>query len=305
MALTSPIARTVRRLPWLTLVVWLAVALFGGDAFSEAIADRSDPVRGVAIAGAWVGWAVAAIALAVTSPVSLTITRSIVPASVPVAVVCWIAGADTASAVVLLLLAGAATLLTCTAEFGNAMVQASAYGDETRLPLRPPFAYLMLVVISWVVLVAMVIAGPLLIAAGIGGPPGAFVAGVVLTVLAAIGAYVFPSRWHILSRRWLVFVPAGLAVHDHLVLAETAMLRRAEIGSIGLALADTQALDLTGPATGHAIEITAPGSTTIIKAATTRHGSVSPIHATAILISPSRPGRALAEAARRTLPVRA
>ena len=62
-------------------------------------------------------------------------------------------------------------------------------------------------------------------------------------------------RWHKLSRRWFVLVPTGVVVHDHLVLAETLMMRRNEVVGLRLAPADTEALDLTGPAAGHAVEV--------------------------------------------------
>ena len=110
-------------------------------------------------------------------------------------------------------------------------------------------------------------------------------------------------RWHRLSRRWFVIVPIGVVIHDPLVLAETVMLRRQEIAGIRLAPAGTEAADLTGPASGHAIEVSTHEPTTVIFAATPKAPRGTAIHLRACLIAPSRPGQVLHGAMRRRLPV--
>jgi hypothetical protein len=81
------------------------------------------------------------------------------------------------------------------------------------------------------------------------------------------------------------------------------MLRRSEIAALHLAPADTTAADLTGPASGHAIEIVTHESVTAILAASAHEPSGKAIHLTACLVSPSRPGHALHGAVKRRLPV--
>ena len=88
-----------------------------------------------------------------------------------------------------------------------------------------------------------------------------------MTLVAALALAVLPRRFHLLSRRFLVFVPAGLVVHDHLVLAETALFRWVEVRSVERALAGTTALDLTGGALGAAVEVTLDGEQTVVRAA--------------------------------------
>ncbi len=100
-----------------------------------------------------------------------------------------------------------------------------------------------------------------------------------------------------------MIVPIGLVIHDQLVLAETVMLRRQEIAGMRLAASDTQAADLTGPAAGHALEITTVEPVTAIFAATPKQPRGNAIHLTACLVSPTRPGLALTAAARRRLPI--
>ena len=67
--------------------------------------------------------------------------------------------------------------------------------------------------------------------------------------------------------------------------------------------ATTEAADLTGPASGHAIEVLTHESVTAILAATPAAPRGTVIHLTGCLVSPTRPGRMLAAARERNLPV--
>jgi hypothetical protein len=60
-----------------------------------------------------------------------------------------------------------------------------------------------------------------------------------------------------------------------------------------LAPADTGAADLTGPAAGFAIEVSVHEAATVLFAADREHPRGRAIHATAFLVAPTRPGRAL------------
>lgn len=286
-----------RLLPWVLRLAWVGVLVFGGNAIDDVTSGRSDPVGAVATWGAALVWVIGVAAMAVPAVVSLTATRLVVPLSIPAAVIAWSFGADAVQAALLLGFASISTVLAFSGDIGRIFVQASAYGDEDRHLLRAPAAYLLAVIITWVVWAACVLSGPLLLAVGSWA-----LGGVVSAFAAALGIWAWP-RWHRLARRWLVVVPVGLVVHDHLVLAETVMLRRQEIASVRLAPSGTEAADLTGPAAGHAIEIATVESVTAIFAATPKEPRGKAIHLTACLVSPTRPGRALAAVAKRRLPV--
>jgi hypothetical protein len=88
-------------------------------------------------------------------------------------------------------------------------------------------------------------------------------------------------------------------VHDPIVLAETLMVTSANLQSIDLALAGTEAADLTGPSGGHALEVTVREMVTALLPATRQHPTGRALHVQAFLVAPSRPGRALAAATRR------
>ena len=123
--------------------------------------------------------------------------------------------------------------------------------------------------------------------------------------MLAVAATVFVGpRWHTMARRWLVLVPAGLVVHDPLVLADTLMVRTDQIAAIGLARAETEAADLTGPASGFAVQVDTTETVSTVFAFTPREPNGRAIHMTGFLVAPSRPGAALRRAADRGLPIR-
>lgn len=284
-------------MPWLLRVAWIGVVFAAVPAIDSALADERDGVADTALAVGGVLWIVGVAAMAIPAVVSLTATRAIVPLAVPAALLAAVAGADGVPAVGLVAAACVATLLACSADLGRAFVQASAYGDEDRHVLRPPSAYLIASVLTWVIWAAALIAGPLLLA------DRRWIVGGLCVALALAGAVWAWPRWHKLSRRWIVFVPTGVVLHDHVVLAETLMLRRHEVVGLRLAPADTEALDLTGPAPGHALELSTAGAATAIMAATPSEPRGRVVHFTGCLISPTRPGRVLTAAQARRLPV--
>ncbi len=294
---TSAIERLAGAAPWVARVAWIVVAVVGGSAVEAAVDQRSSAVVWTAAIGGWTLWAVAALGLAIASVWSLTVVRVTVPLALAATIAAGVGGA---TAVDLVLLGGPALIAAAavmTAEFGRRYVQASAYGDEERFPLRLPAGTGLAAIVAWLVWAAAVITGPLLVAAE------SWVAGVVVSALALAGAVLLGPRWHRLSRRWFVLVPAGVVVHDPVVLADTFPLRTAQVASIGLAPADTQAADLTGPASGYAVELRTTESVTTVLAFTPSEPNGKAIHLRSFLIAPSRPGRALRSARERGLPM--
>jgi len=224
-------------------------------------------------------------------------TRMITPASVPAAVVTLLFGATALRGVAAI---GGAVLVTLTvfmAETGEALVQTAAYGDERRLPLRVPAAMQLPIALAWALWFTTSLAAVLLLAAD-----RPFIGLAVLAVAGALTWLVY-QRLHHFSCRWLVSVPAGVVVHDPVVLGETLMVLRANVHHAHLALADTEAADLTGPAAGHALEITVREMVQVTFPATAKHPKGTAIHAQAFLVAPSRPGRALQALAERKISV--
>jgi hypothetical protein len=295
-ASTSPasiVATGARLTPWIARAGWILVAVVGGS----AVQGRSPTVAWTTAIGAWTIWAVVALGLAIASVRSLTIVRIGAPLAIIATISAALAGADAMDAVLLGLPAAVTVLAVMAADFGRQFVQASAYGDEERFPLRAPVAAGAAAIVVWLLWAPALVAGPLLLASR------QWVAGVALTSVAVAGAVFLGPRWHRLSRRWFVLVPAGIVLHDPVVLADTLPLRTAQLAHIALAPADTQAADLTGPASGYAVEVTTTESVTAVFAFTPKEPNGRAIHLRAFLVAPTRPGAVLIAAVRRGLPV--
>jgi hypothetical protein len=266
-----------------------------GPLLTEVLSSTDDAFRLVAAVGLWAGWAVTLAATLVERTVTLTIVRTTAPTAAAAAAWAALAADDVAAwkpalGVGATVLAAALALSPLT---GDAFVNGSAYGPERRMALRPPAVALVLAPLAWMVVVAGTASGPLLLAAGRLGPGLAGLAGgLPLAVLAA-------RALHGLSRRWIVFVPAGLVVHDPLEMSDPVLFPRRAITRLGPAGTDDAALDVTGGAPGLAlrIEVDVPQSVGVRQG---RRGTEN-LEATALLVTPTRPGAVLDEARRRRI----
>jgi len=193
----------------------------------------------------------------------------------------------------------ASVLVLLAAETAEVMVQAAAYGDERRFPLRSPAATLPATVLGWVLWCGVIVGGALATI------DGRWLLGLPLVAIGiALGSALVAALYRS-TRRWLVLVPAGIVLHDPVVFAETVMVPTRDVQNCRLAPADTQAADTTGPAAGHAVEISVREMITIVLAPppSSRGATTSAIHARSFLVAPLRPGRALAAIAAAGMPV--
>ena len=297
MASVDITALSARSAAWAARVAWIVVAVFGGAALQGAVAGRSDVVRWTTAIGGWAPWGAVMLTLAIPSVRSLTIARVVAPLALPVTIGAAVGGAEAIEVATLALPAGIALFAIFTADVGRQFVQASSYGDEGRLPLRFPVAAGTAAIVTWVMWAPSIVFGPLLLAAK------SYLFGGLLSAIGLAGLILLVPRWHRFSRRWLVLVPAGLVVHDPVVLADTLMVRSDQLGGMRLAPVDTEAADLTGPASGYALEVQSLETVTTVFAFTPQDPGGKAIHMTGFLISPSRPGEALAAAANRGIPL--
>jgi hypothetical protein len=287
---------------WATAIAWLVLPFVAGPSFGDALDPRSRSVQLVATIGLWGFWAIGLVAALVPSTVSLTAIRVLAPASIGAAA--WAAlvvphGASAPESVALGMTT-LATVIALSAPVGDRMVNGSSYGDERRMPLRPPGVLLLgPLELTWLVVVAGIVAGPMLLAAHqwITGA----VALVVGWALGGLGVRIL----HRLSQRWFVFVPAGVVIVDQMALTDSLLVQRQRVDSIGPAPVDTQAVDLTVGALGLALELRLTEPDLIIPAPPRRFGggqaTIDPVEVESVLFAPTRPGWVLSEATRRRL----
>lgn len=282
-----------RLLPWLVRGLWAALPFTVGPTLAAALDGASGPVRLVASAGLWLGWAVGMVAAFVPHPLSLTALRVTAPAAVVAAVLA--AMADHASA-----LAVAWAAVTCAWSFapavGAACVNGPAYPNERRFLLRPPGPLLKgPLPLLWAVAMAGIAAGPLLLAAR-----RWVLGGALLVVGWPVAALVLKSV-HNLSRRWAVFVPAGVVLHDPMVLFDPILFRRQDV--VGLRPGrgrDPACLDVSqgAPGLGLEMDLDMPATVTLLRPGR-REGE--PVDTARLHFTPTRPGAVLEEAHRRRI----
>lgn len=284
-----------RLLPWALRVAWAVLPFTAGPALGDALDPRSRPVQLVASVVLWAVWGVVLSAALVPHPISLTAVRCATPAAAVAVLAAAVDGSGSPLAVSTTALAMALAFLP---ETGTVFVNGPAYPNERRFLLRAPAPLLVGVLpLVWALAVAPPAAGLLLLAAR------QWVAGAIVAAAALPVGVVLVRAMHGLSRRWLVFVPAGVVLHDPIAMAEPVLFRRQLVAAIGPADADTPAVDLTQAAPGLALELSLTEEVPILR---TRPGrrqgeAMSPSR---LLFTPTRPGAVLREAEERGLPVR-
>ena len=272
---------------WWPRTLWLAVAVTGVWSIGDALDGRSAGLRTTIVVVAWLAWGIGVVALVVPSPLGLTIMRMLSALSCVAAVVGWIGGAGPAAGAVFVVCTSTCGVFVGSADFGQRCVEASAYGDERRFLLRPPVAFLLPVGLAGLFWAAAVVAAPLLLGSK------QWIAGGLAAVVAGLLSWLLLPRFNVLARRWLVLVPAGVVVHDQVVLGETLMVPRLDVVRIDLALVETEAADFTGPAAGHAIEIGLRSMVTASVARTKESPRGTALHVQSFIIAPTRPGAVL------------
>lgn len=288
------IVATVNRLRytlWPIRVAWLVLPLVAGEGFAGLLTGRRAPVVIVGGALLWLAWGCGLVALLVAHPLGLTALRVIVPAGFVSALAGLLSdsrsGADVV-AVLAMTLVGLGALSGSTAD---SLVDGASYGPERRFALRSPTALAVLVVpFASMVVLAGAVTGPLLLASQ------RWVPGVIACVVGFAAAWRAGLGLHSLSLRWLVFVPAGFVVHDRMTLADPVLMPRATIASVGPALADSAAVDLTGRAAGLLIEVRLRSSVPAARRDGRR--ACEQVELSEFLVAPLRPGAFLKASAR-------
>ena len=269
-----PLLRPERIVVSVVIAAWVTIAI--ASPWQTIADDASRSVSWVLLIWGWLLWTSVAASLLVPSPTSLTIVRIIVPLSVVVSI---------AASQPLAIFCSVVALIVCASPvFVDAMVQGGAYGDESRFALRTPLPYVVPAIIAWLLYTAALIGGSLLLAAQQN------IVGAVLVAIGILLSRTIPQRLHRLARRWLVLVPVGIVVHDHLVLHETIMAPSAKILSVARTSDVGEAADLTGGVFGERITIALTEADKVILSKITAKalGTTEALHVKMFCIAPRR-----------------
>jgi hypothetical protein len=269
---------------WFLRIAWITLPLSAGPAASAAPNDWSDAPRVVAEVLLWLAWGAGLLATLAPRPQALTALRAIAPAFLVFAIAAAFAGRASTVATVAALIATAVTAALASGhDIAVAAVNAHAYGDEQRVPLRvPPALFLAPLPLARALVVGGVIAAPLLLA------DGRTVLGLVALVVGVPLVAVLVRALHGLSRRFAVLVPAGFVVVDPMTLTDPVLFVRERI--TGMQAVDAGAasrppvLDLRLGATMGSVALTFDEPAEIVRAGRARKPAET-VRAEGILIA--------------------
>lgn len=256
------------------LAAWIVLAVASPW---QVLADDASTATSIAfLSWGWALWVVTAVALLVPSPLSLTVMRCISPIAV--------VGSFVAVSPVAVFASLVALIIGFSPLFADLMVQGGAYGEEKRFALKTPVPQMLPTAIAWSILSFSLIGGTLYTT------NEQFVVGVPLLVVGAVLATRVPKLLHRHSRRWLVIVPAGIVVHDHLVLAETVMSPRSKIASLTTVAEAGESADFTGGVAGPRLAVQLREADKIVLSRITAKilGTTEALHVTTFSVAPRR-----------------
>ena len=277
------------RMVWVARVAWLAVALTPGalsmpGSSRGAMLEGGDTAQLAALIMLWLAWVVVAFGVIVLHPLSLAAVRWFAPMlAVHLA---WNLSASNETIAVRSLAAvsaGITLAVVFRAEYSARHVQAAAYGHERRHLLKPPVAVILPSGIVW--LSAVVFAAVALQSHEVA---------VVLPATTASVAVATFGWWRVavLARRWLVLVPAGIALHDPLMLRDTFMVRRHDLRSVTTtsSIKTLDSLDLTGTTWGDNLTLTLshPHDVSLSPFGARMTGTLDRVHVQSLRVAPSR-----------------
>ena len=227
------IQRLLTHIAWPVRVLWIAFAL-APNGFGVV---------------AWILWAVVTTGTWIHHPISLTTIRCLAPIAVFYSAVYALSESLSSLNIAVVTCGIISLMLMFTADYGSAHVQAGAYGNERRFLLRIPAPVVLPTLITWALFATV------LVVLENAAQSENYVLSIPLLLALIAMSWKFAPQMHRLSKRWLVRVPAGWVVHDDLLLAENLLVRSHNLVAINFALADSEALDLSGMTRGVPIQI--------------------------------------------------
>ncbi len=278
---------------WAFRVAWLILPFTAGPFLTRALDDGPSSLQTGATIALWLVWAAMLIASMVPRTETLTATRIVAPAAVVAVLAATLSELDDGAVDLVLVAAlvstAVAALLAFRPQVSDAFVDGSSYGEERRFLLRTPAAILSgPIQLVWAVIAFGVSVGPVLLLAQ------QWIVGGIALVVGWPLAYLAVPVLHRLSNRWLVFVPAGMVVHDKTALREPQLFRKESITALGPAPADTDLEDLSLGGLGLALRAELAEPSKIIR--NERGTDVELTDIEGFVVSPNLPGKVVTEA---------
>ena len=281
---------------WIIRVLWLALPLLCGPSLEKSFHDLDSLLRTTVSISLWTLWALIFVATLITSPISLAIVRIGVPAAAALCLWCSLETDGSTSGIIGFVASGFATSIALSAPLGDKFSDGASYGDERRFLLRAPGPVsLFFGPLAWLITVTGLTLGPTLLL------NQNFLLGSLLSLCGLPLAAIASNAIYQLGKRWIILVPAGIVLHDHLSVGDPTLINRNQLTNLSPAVIGTDALDLSQGSFGLSLQVSCSTPLSImLRKGTKRNVSENSI-VESFLINPARPNVLLAEAEKRNM----
>lgn len=279
-------------------VIWISLPLLCGPSLADSLNDFKLLLRTTVSISLWTFWVLILLSTLIATPISLAIIRIGAPAAAALSLWSALETSGSVSGIIGLAASAIAACVALSAPLGDRFSDGASYGDERRFLLRAPGPVLLLLgPLAWLTSVAGLTVGPILLL------NKNFLLGSLISLCGFPLAALASNAIYQLGKRWLVLVPAGILLHDHLSVGDPTLIPRNQLANFSPAKVETNALDLSQNSFGLSLEIQCLTPLSMMLRTGTRKTTNETSIVESFLINPVRPNVLLAEAQKRGLRV--
>jgi hypothetical protein len=279
-------------------VIWISLPLLCGPSLADSFNDFKLLLRTTVSISLWTFWVLILLSTLIATPISLAIIRIGAPAAAALSLWSALETSGSVSGIIGLAASAIAACVALSAPLGDRFSDGASYGDERRFLLRAPGPVLLLLgPLAWLTSVAGLTVGPILLL------NKNFLFGSLISLCGFPLAALASNAIYQLGKRWLVLVPAGILLHDHLSVGDPTLIPRNQLANFSPAKVETNALDLSQNSFGLSLEIKCLTPLSMMLRTGTRKTTNETSIIESFLINPVRPNVLLAEAQKRGLRV--
>ncbi len=279
-------------------VIWISLPLLCGPSLADSLNDFKLLLRTTVSISLWTFWVLILLSTLIATPISLAIIRIGAPAAAALSLWSALETSGSVSGIIGLAASAIAACVALSAPLGDRFSDGASYGDERRFLLRAPGPVLLLLgPLAWLTSVAGLTVGPILLL------NKNFLFGSLISLCGFPLAALASNAIYQLGKRWLVLVPAGILLHDHLSVGDPTLIPRNQLANFSPAKVETNALDLSQNSFGLSLEIQCLTPLSMMLRTGTKKTTNETSIVESFLINPVRPNVLLAEAQKRGLRV--
>jgi len=279
-------------------VIWISLPLLCGPSLADSLNDFKLLLRTTVSISLWTFWVLILLSTLIATPISLAIIRIGAPAAAALSLWSALETSGSVSGIIGLAASAITACVALSAPLGDKFSDGASYGDERRFLLRAPGPVLLLLgPLAWLTSVAGLTVGPILLL------NKNFLLGSLISLCGFPLAALASNAIYQLGKRWLVLVPAGILLHDHLSVGDPTLIPRNQLANFSPAKVETNALDLSQNSFGLSLEIQCLTPLSMMLRTGTRKTTNETSIVESFLINPVRPNVLLAEAQKRGLRV--